>query len=109
MTCLPFGPVQSPKLLVKRVVPDSEIQEEIVEESKNRFLKILLPEMMSRYFSSLKQMSNDSSLHNLVCYCQKRERPPMVSCVGHNCTFKVFHAQFVGVRSAKKNWKSPQC
>ncbi|KAJ1522463.1 hypothetical protein ONE63_001653 [Megalurothrips usitatus] len=104
-----YHPKQSPKLLVKRVFPDSEIQEQIVEGSKERFLRILLPELMGRYFSSLKQMSNDSSLARLICYCQKRERPPVVTCVGRNCTFKVFHAHCVGVRYAKKNWKCPQC
>lgn len=104
-----YHPKQSPKLMVKRVLPDSELQEEIVEKSKDRFLKILLPEMMGRYFSSLKQMSDNPSLENIICYCQKRERPPVVKCIGRNCTFKVFHAHCVGVRYPQPDWKCPQC
>ncbi|KAK3929123.1 Chromatin modification-related protein YNG2 [Frankliniella fusca] len=104
-----YHPDQKPVLNVNRVEPDTVLQDEIVDKSKDRFLKILLPELMGHYFSSLKQLSNDANQERLICYCQKRERHPMITCVGDNCTFQVFHAQCVGVRFQKANWLCPQC
>ena len=99
------------KMTIKRVYPDKDLQDTIVDESKVVFLKLILPELLGRYFSALKNLTPTPTQSNqrLVCYCQKRERPPMVPCVGVNCTFGEFHAPCVGVRYATANWLCPQC
>jgi len=40
-------------LFIERIYPDKDTQERIIEEEKIRFIRIILPELLGKYFTSL--------------------------------------------------------
>jgi len=102
---------------VKRVYVDQARQQNIVDEGGKRYKMILLPELVGRYFSSLKNHLKDSSpspypdvLPSSACYCMQAWEHPMVKCVGSKCTFVWFHLRCQSLaRMPRRSWLCPEC
>ncbi|KAE8738903.1 hypothetical protein FOCC_FOCC015604 [Frankliniella occidentalis] len=98
------------KLFIERVYPDEEIWREIIEEGRERYIKIMLPELMGRYFTSLKNLLESTRVSPTVCFCMRPARQPMVKCNDINCTFTIFHFDCVGItNNRRKNWNDWYC
>jgi len=104
-----------PKYAYERVLPSEACHKEIVEKSKVFFVRVILPELIAKYFSlhRVPHAPNDVNCDNEtvnVCYCQTPRRDPMVTCAGERCTFKEFHCRCVDLRTApKRDWFCDQC
>ncbi|KAK3922033.1 Chromatin modification-related protein YNG2 [Frankliniella fusca] len=103
---------------VKRVYPDVKLQEEMFDGALKFFKKVILPELLGRYFSTLSHLKDrnedlepDDNLLDipLYCMCQKPWEEPMVKCAGVNCTFKYFHARCFNLKRVPKKWFCLQC
>ncbi|XP_034232356.1 uncharacterized protein LOC117640175 [Thrips palmi] len=106
----------------KRVNVDSERQDEILVGAENFCRKVILPELKARYFTTLKHLFQQLSLFDphqsndqpdqqprTACYCQQDWDPPMVECVGRNCTFRYFHLRCFGLKRVPKTWLCLEC
>ncbi|KAJ1520333.1 hypothetical protein ONE63_004531 [Megalurothrips usitatus] len=99
-------------LYIERVYPDKSIQRKITEDGKERFIRLILPELLGRYYSSLKHLMNTTSTLVIVCYCMGPVRMPMAKCSNSLCDFTYFHLSCVGITRQRKNWNGwlcPQC
>lgn len=97
-------------LHVQRVYPNQDIQDEIVQEGKHRFIHIILPELLA---SSLKHLVGPLGSARLVCYCQRPATCPLAQCQHSDCIFTFFHIACVGLTRnrnwATSKWFCPDC
>ncbi len=99
----------------KRVFPDPARQRQILEKCELYCRHVVLPELMAKYFSSLKNIystlstSSVSNVPSLICYCQKPAQHPTAQCKGKFCTFVSFRLKCVSLKTIPKAWLCPEC
>ncbi|KAJ1518839.1 hypothetical protein ONE63_011543 [Megalurothrips usitatus] len=100
---------------IKRVFPDVRLQEFIIDKDEVFFRRVIISELLSRYFSSLRSLhtnsgTSDEDDENLYCFCQKPWEDPMVRCVGEDCTLEWFHARCFHLKTVpKRMWYCIEC
>lgn len=85
----------------KRIFVDAQYQEEILDGAEKLSRKVVLPELKARFFATLKHLFEQLRIVDppqqqplvqprdlrVACYCQTAWDPPMIKCVGSQCTF----------------------
>lgn len=97
--------------IVKRIFADENLQQKIVDGATNFFKKVLLPELLARFYSSLKNtpLGELNFEPKLICSCQKPAAHPIIKCELEQCAVKYFHWECVGVKGKRKIWFCSQC
>jgi len=95
-----------------RVKADKDLQANIINKAELYFKQIVLPELVSRKFSSLTHVLGERGQHQRKIYvCQKPLSPSdkVVICSVSKCSIRVYHLLWVGLMRAVKTWNCENC
>ncbi|XP_064487680.1 uncharacterized protein LOC135399876 [Ornithodoros turicata] len=123
---------------VQRIYRDDSFMKPLVETATDFFKKVLLPEVVTHWFSSRKEntpvlpappvpcTSNplmpsqtdntkaaqcDTAISKVVCTCKGRKRSKIIACNNATCSIKLFHLSCVGLKRSPKGvqWYCESC
>lgn len=99
--------VWAPHLLhVERIRRDTQFCNEMFSCARKFFVKAVLPELFSKYFTRQQNNTQDT-----FCFCNGPETGKMIACDNVQCVHKWFHFSCVQLTRAPKTkkWYCPMC
>ena len=95
-------------LYIQRIFADDSFLNNMLRQMTMFYVKCILPELMSHYFS--KKLARKNESNDLYCYCRKQQEDMMISCQSDSCIFKKFHLHCIGLkRKPKPDWQCIEC
>lgn len=95
-------------LHIERVLQDKAFFDTINAAASNFFVRVILPELLSGYFTKRSLVSASAGT---FCYCQGPEQGRMLACDGKSCKYGWFHYSCIGIKRApkQKQWFCDDC
>ena len=85
-------------------------QERMLKKAVAFFKKVVLPELVCRFFSThLLDSSKNPHLPQKICICQGPPQVPMINCMAKTCTVVTFHRNCVKAKAGVKRWTCDAC
>lgn len=94
---------------VQRITPDVTFFESQMLAAKEFFVKGILPELLGKFYSAPKQVSQVNSNDKRWCYCMEPEAGIMLVCQSSFCKIEKFHKDCLGIKRVPKSWLCPGC
>ena len=95
-----------------RVPYDRPFCEEMVAKSKLFVLRVILPELMGKFFTSPTIEAPGKENYYIHCCCQKEKHDPIIKCADPACFVKVYHRgclYALGMKVFRKSWVCHIC
>ncbi|XP_037505679.1 uncharacterized protein LOC119382008 [Rhipicephalus sanguineus] len=98
-------------LFVEKILKDDEFCTSMMATAKEFFVKAILPELLSHYFTRQLKYPDQTASEDAYCFCRGPETGKMIACDSSSCQYKWFHFSCVALKKApkSKHWFCPEC
>lgn len=96
---------------VEKILKDDEFCTSVMATAKEIFVKAILPELFSHYFTRQLKCPDETASEDAYCFCRGPETGKMIACDSSFCQYKWFHFSCVALKKTPKTkrWFCPEC
>lgn len=93
----------------ERILPDICHWNSVVPKLNHFWRYCVLPEILGRWYTQKRNVSQPSSVLSSVCFCRKSTTDAVVTCSNQACLISSFHLTCLKVQEVPYKWFCPLC